>query len=104
MIKFHLLLRTKDGVRATCATRRPARLTSAEAQVSCARCLALILREKQQKPAGWKLYKPTDTDPFFHVAPNFGRKHELDVGVHCWCQPTPDSEAPNKLLIHHEEH
>lgn len=57
-----------------------------------------------QTPPGWKVYKPTDTDPFFHVAPNFGRKHELDVGVHCWCQPTPDSETPNKLLIHHEEH
>jgi hypothetical protein len=48
----------------------------------------------------WTLYRPSDGDPRWHVAPDFGRTHTFPE---CWCEPEPDTDVP-EVLIHHEEH
>lgn len=49
----------------------------------------------------WLVFYPTEDDPLTHVAPDFGREHELNTG--CWCHPEQDTEVET-VLVHNQEH
>lgn len=37
-----------------------------------------------------------------HVYPMFGREHDTDHGLDCWCWPTFDEKCPN-VIVHNVE-
>lgn len=47
---------------------------------------------------GWIEIETSD----IHVFPCFGRKHDTDHGLACWCQPERDGEEP-RVIVHRPE-
>lgn len=39
-----------------------------------------------------------ETDDNIHVYPLFGREHDTEHGMDCWCEPYRDDKEPREII------
>jgi len=44
-----------------------------------------------------------DVEERIHVYPLFGREHDLEHGLDCWCHPVADC-LEERVIVHNVEH